>query len=117
MKYLINIIKLMIVIILSTIIFGTLSFFNILNDNICSIIQIIVLATCIFLLSYSMGKEKEKNGYIEGIIQGLITIILFLLINIIFKQNITGSNLIYYLFILLISISGSILGINKKTKV
>ena len=117
MKYLLNIIKLIIIIMITTLLFGTLSYLNIISDDICSIIQIVVFFVSLFLISYKMGKEKEKNGYIEGIVLGLITLFTFLIINLGFKKEINKIKLIYYLFILIISISGSILGINKKTKV
>ena len=117
MKYLINLIKLIIVIIISTLIFGTLSYFNIISDKISSIFIIVLSLVSIFYLSYNMGIKKEKNGYIEGIIFGMIIFIFFLLINIIFRKSITKMKIIYYFIIILISTCGSILGINKKTKV
>ena len=117
MKYLINIIKILLIIIILTFIFGTLSYFNIINDQISSTIILTCFFISLFIICYNLGRKKEKNGYIEGIMFGTFISLLFFVIRIIFRLKITKVKLLYYLFIIIISTIGSVLGINKKTKV
>ena len=116
MKYIKYLLSLIISIILSTLIFGSLSYFNIINENVLLIIQLLILYITLFYISYNLGRSKEQKGYIEGIIFGLIISFFFLIIKIIFKDKINLYNIIYFISIILVSITGSIIGINKKTK-
>ena len=116
MNYIKRILITILGLILITIIFGSLSYFNIINEKILNILQKVLLFVIIYIESYNLGKKKEKKGYIEGIIYGTILILLFIVINIILKRNISIYKLFYYLIILTVSIFSSILGINKKMK-
>ena len=75
-----------------------------------------ILYITIFYISYNLGRNKEKNGYIEGIIFGLIVSFIFFLLKLLFKDKIELFNIIYFISITIISVIGSIIGINRKTK-
>ena len=116
MKYLFILVKYYLIILSTTLLFSFITYKDIISEKTLSIIQILVMFTTIFILSYILGKKKEKNGYIDGLIFGFLITTISLIINIIFIKKITKYKLIYYLFIIIISTLGSILGINKKTK-
>ena len=116
MNYLKNLLITIAILLITTIIFGSLSYNNIFSDKTLIIIQFISLFIIIFIESFYLGKSKDKKGYIEGIINGSIISLFFLIINIIFKKKISIYKIIIYFIIIIISMIGSILGINKKMK-
>ena len=95
------------------IIITVLSYFNIVSGNILKIIELLIPIISIFIGSYILGMRCSNKGYIEGIKYGAIWILLFLVINIIFK-NFTYLSLVYYLIFMVVSIFASIIGINKR---
>ncbi len=101
---------------ITTFVFGSFSYSNVISENILYIIQIIMLFSIIAFESYNLGKKKDKKGYIEGLIFGTIISLIFLLINILFIKNIDIYKIFYYLFIIILSTLSSIIGINKKMK-
>ena len=114
MKYINEVIKILIVNIISIVILSILSYFDIINYNTHNIIITIILFATLFVSGLKLGKIKEKNGYLDGLTLGSIIVEIFLLLRIIFIRKFDLSIIIYYLLIIMISISGSILGINKK---
>ena len=116
MKYIISFIRFLVIIIITSIIFGSLSYFNIISETIFNTIEITILSLTVFFISFSLGKKKEKNGYIDGLIFGGTILLFFLILNILFIKNINNYKILYYMLILFLAILGSILGINKKTK-
>lgn len=69
-----------------------------------------------FILNIYNAKSKMKNGYLEGLLLGIIYIILMAIIKLLFFNNIFNiSTIIYYLILLLISIIGGMFGINKRS--
>ncbi len=68
-----------------------------------------------FLIGFHFGKKAEKKGYLEGCKVGILLIVLLFLINLIFFRTLFSiERIIYYLILLLSSIFGSMIGINKK---
>lgn len=114
MKYINELMKILIVSIVSIILLSILSYFNIIGENTHNIIRIIILFVSLFLSGLKLGKNKEKNGYLEGLILSGIIIVLLFLLRLIVIRNFDLSNILYYLLIVMTSTSGSILGINKK---
>lgn len=100
-------------IIISTLIMTVFNYFNILNGLVLKIIEIFIPIISIFIGSYLIGKTSNKKGYIEGIKYGLICDAIFLIINLL-TRNVHLSTILYLVILLLVSIVGSILGINKK---
>ena len=64
---------------------------------------------------FFLGKKSNKNGYLKGIIFGLITILLFFIISLIFKNEYKISTIIYYTILVVSSTVGSMFGIQNKT--
>jgi len=115
-KYLKSLLYTFASLIILSIIISTFSYFNIISSNITSILELITIIISVFIGSLYLGKNSNKKGYLEGIKQGLIIIALLFLFNFLaLDNNPSISNLLYYVIILITSILGSVLGINKKS--
>ena len=101
-------------ILLINIVVTLLQYFNIFSKA-SSFFKIITLVISIFIGAYQIGKVALKKGYLEGLKFGIIIILLFLLINLLFFKDLQLKNIIYYLIILISSTTGSMLGIQKKS--
>ena len=95
-----------------------LSLFNILNlltSTPSAILSMLFGGFILFIAGFINGKKRIKNGYVAGIITGLIFIsILFLISIFIFRVPMNMAMFIYYIILFLSSIIGSMVGINKK---
>ena len=89
------------------------NYFNILNDSIIRILKFLMVILSISITSYILGKKSSKKGFLEGLKLGSITSVVFLTLALITK-TFKYQSFIYYTIIILISILGSTLGINKK---
>ena len=116
MKYFKVYLMFLLTIIITSIIIGTLSFHYLVKEQTAFIIQNIILFIILFIHSYKLGMIKHKNGYLEGIKFGGLIDFLFIVLGIVIKENFNFYKVIYYMLIILTSVVGSILGVNKKTK-
>lgn len=112
-KYLKSLIYTLCILIGSCIIITVFSYFGIIYGSVLKIIELLIPIISIFVGSFILGKNSNNKGYIEGIKYGSIWVLLFLVINIIFK-NFTYLSLVYYLILMIVSIFASIIGINKR---
>ena len=112
--YGLRIIYIFIFIILSLLLTTTLYYFNIINNQTYKILKIIICLLSVFINSYILGKNTLKKGYLEGLKLSLIIIPILFIITIISKKTLKFRIILYYLIILITSIFGSMLGINKK---
>lgn len=97
-----------------TIITTLFQYFNI-SQGFCSFLKIASLVISIFIGSLYLGKRSIKKGYLEGLKFSIIILIFLLLINLIFfKDYFQWKNILYYIIIIITSIIGSVIGIQKK---
>ena len=116
-KYLKSLMYIFISLIIFTLLITILNYFDILKPSIINILELLSIITSIFIGSFYLGKNSNNKGYIEGLkIGGIIVIILFMLSYVGFNNKLNISLLIYYIILLITSVLGSILGINKKKK-
>lgn len=88
-----------------------------LNSGIGTIIILICNIILFFALNFFNAHKNKKNGYLEGILLGIIFILLMFLIKIIlFENTFKISTLIYYLILFITSIFGGMFGVNKKSE-
>ena len=113
LKYFKAIILTFIIILLLNIILSLLNYYSSINIDILKYIRIIIFPIAIFFGGFYLGTKINKKGYIEGLKLGLLFFIIFFIINILLK-NITIKNIIYYFSIIISSICGSMIGINKR---
>ena len=102
-----------IMIITGTLFITLFNYFNLLNSKIISIMKFLIPNIAIFISSYKLGKTSIKQGYLEGLKLGSIIILIFILLTIIL-DSISLRSILYYLILLLFSIIGSMIGINRK---
>lgn len=81
-------------------------------------IFILIIAAIYGIVSgYMNGKMLKKNGIFAGILSGGMIVTIFLLLKFaFFGASFTGISLIKIAIIIVLSIVGSILGVNKKAK-
>lgn len=94
-----------------------LGFLNLIGISyyITKLISFILNIVLFFLLSFFKGKNTNKKGYIEGLLNGCKLIIsLFIITLIFFIKSIHISTLIYYIILLSSSVIGAVLGKNIK---
>lgn len=92
-----------------------LSYFNIFSCNMTIYLKFITGIIAFIIGGYKIGQKSSKKGYLEGIKLSLIGILLMIIISIIFK-GFKYRSIIYYLVLIVSSIIGSMIGINKKNK-
>ncbi len=108
--------KFIIYIIILTFIETLLNLFIPINTTTNQIITLISLSIYVFICNIKKGKTVEKKAYLEGLKTGLIYILLLYILGIPFGLfKISIKRLIFYIIIIIISITSTIIGINKKT--
>ena len=88
-------------------------FSNISYKTISTIILIMILIL-FFILGFRNGKESKSKGYLAGLKIGLIFIGVMFIFNLIFIRSFKLPLLMYYLLLIMSSILGGMLGINRK---
>lgn len=104
----------LILIVLSSIIIASLSYFNVISSKLTDIIEIICLILATLISSIYLGKKSSQKGYLEGLKFSIIITLFLLLFNIGFTQSFNLIHIFFYLIIFIIPIIGAIVGINKK---
>lgn len=104
----------MISILLSLLAITLLYYFNIIGQNTNKVLKIIAILVNIFISSFILGKNTIKKGYLEGIKLALIIIPIFIITSLLTSSKIEIRAILYYIIILITSILGSMIGINKR---
>lgn len=92
-----------------------LSIVNLIGLKTSNLLILIMMSIVMIISGFFLGKKSNKNGYLKGIIFGLITILLFFIISLIFKNEYKISTIIYYTILVVSSTVGSMFGIQNKT--
>ena len=88
---------------------------NLLYQKSTDTFMMIGMSIVFMVIGFNYGKKAPSKGYLEGLKIGSLLIFFLLIINLLFFQ--TGfalSRIIYYIVLILASILGSMVGINKK---
>jgi len=86
-----------------------------LNTSLSKIIVLILNILIFFGYGLQKGKNTNKKGLLEGLLTGIILILILFTISLIFfHSSISLATLFYYLALLMITIIGSTIGKNKK---
>lgn len=102
-------------IIVFTLLFSTLNYYNLMKDGLFNIIKILIPIFSIFVFSFKLGKKSSKKGWLEGIKCGSIIILFLIIISLIFFNNdLSIKSIFYYLILLSSSIVAAMIGINFK---
>lgn len=91
------------------------SYFNIFSDKVMSIIKIIIPIIGLLIGGFYIGKRSLKKGFIEGLKLGLIFSVFLIIFNFLALGNsFKVKYLLFYLILIISSILGSMIGINRK---
>jgi len=91
------------------------SYFNIFNDKITSIIKIIIPVISMFVGGFYIGKKSLKKGFLEGLKLGAIFSSILIIFNYLALDNsFKFKYLLFYIILIITSIFGSMIGINRK---
>lgn len=93
-----------------------LTIFNLFKLKTNRIMIIIIGAILMFIIGLILGKQSESKGYLNGLLLSVITILLLVITSLIFKFPLNINTLIYYVILIITTVLGSMIGINKKTK-
>lgn len=113
-KYSLHFLYTIISIVICLLLLTTLYHFNIISSNIYQILKLIILLVNILISSIILGKKASSKGYLEGIKLGIFMILLCILITLLTGQDLKIRLLLYDSMILITSILGGMIGINKK---
>ena len=113
LTYLKSTYKFIILFIITLLLSSLFYYFEILDLKVANIINYILTLLLFFMLGMKLSKIKRSKGYLNGFIIGIIMTLLFSLITIITSKY-SLSTLIYYLTLILSSITGGIVGVSKN---
>lgn len=110
----VSIIYIVIFILGLTFLFTLLNYINLLNNTVINIIKIIIPVISMFIGGFIIGKKTGKKGWLEGLKLSLIFIVILTLFNYLgLKSNLSLKTIIYYLMLIISTMFGSIIGVNK----
>lgn len=93
-----------------------LYYFNIIGTNVNSYLKLIFMAIIMITGGLIIGLKADKKGWLEGIkIGGIVICLMFLVSYLGFDKNLNIKSIIYYVLLILSSMLGSVIGINKKS--
>lgn len=102
-------------ILILTFIITFFNYFNIISDKVISIFKILIPVIALFIGGIQIGKRSKSKGWLEGIKLGLIFSVLLIIFNFLaFNDSFKLKYLLFYLIIIISSILGSMIGINRK---
>lgn len=93
-----------------------LNYIKLYNNKTYTIIEFIILLISYLIAGYIIGKKTNKKAWLEGLKLSILFIIILLTFNLTQGIIFNIKTIIYYLIIVITTIIGSIIGIQKKTK-
>ncbi len=114
-KYLKSFSYTLICLILLSLITCILNYFNICDSNTINILKLFSVIISTMVGGIYLGSCSKDKGYLEGLKLGACDDLILLVLSVlIFHSGFHKEMIIYYLIIIVSSILGSIIGINKK---
>lgn len=91
-----------------------LGILNLLGVQTSKVVILVIMAIGTFIGGFYLGKNSLRKGYLQGALLGVILSLLLFLFSLLFRNTYTFSSLIYYIIIVVSSMIGASLGIQKK---
>lgn len=114
-NYLIAIGYFLLVVAVFAIILTIFNYYDIVTNKLFKVIKVLIPSLALFIGGYKVGNNANKKGYIEGIKLSLIVIvILFMFSYLGFNASFNISLILYYIILIISSMLGAMIGINKK---
>ena len=114
-NYLKSISLFLILFLIYLLIISLIYYLEILSYNTVSIINYIIILLLFFILGFKTSSLERSKGYLNGFIVSASICILFSLITLFISKYSFGA-LVYYLSLILSSVTGGIIGVTKNTK-
>lgn len=115
--YLKDIMYTFLTILIGMFLFTVLNYFNIISDNILNITKLILIIGVFIFSGFYLSKRSKKRGIIEGLKIGSIIGIFMLLVTLLgLDTSFKWQNLIYYLILIVSSMTGGIIGKQGKSR-
>lgn len=90
------------------------NYINLFNNSTMSILKIIIPVISMLVGGFIIGKRTGKNGWLEGLKLSLVFIIILTIFNYLgLDHKISLKTIIYYAILIISTIFGSIIGVNK----
>lgn len=90
-----------------------LEYINFISPTTKNIFFILFILASFLISGFILGKKSLKKGWLEGIKLSIIEIIIFMCINLVFK-NWQIKSIVFYLLIFISTTFGSMLGVTKR---
>lgn len=102
-------------ILILTIILTIFNYFGLISTGISSIFEILIPSISFFIGGFQIGKRSKQKGWLEGIKFSGVLFLIFILLNLILRNNLAIRYILYYIILMSLSTLGSIIGINKNS--
>lgn len=98
-----------------SIILTLISYFNIIGSKTTTVFKIIIPIISLFIGGIKIGKRSNKKGWLEGLKLSILFIILLLIVSLlIFNNKFEAKNILFYIILIISTMFGSMIGINKN---
>lgn len=98
-----------------SIILTLISYFNIIDSKTTTVFKIIIPIISLFIGGIKIGKRSNKKGWLEGLKLSILFIILLLIVSLlIFNNKFEAKNILFYIILIISTMFGSMIGINKN---
>ena len=114
LKYLKSFSYTLISIFILNIVISSLYYFDLIKNSTFNISRTIITLISVLIGGFYIGKYSKEKGYIEGLKLGIIIIVFMIVFSLVLKSNFNITMFLYYVMIIISSILGSMIGINKK---
>ena len=101
-------------IVLSFFLLTILFYYNIISDKIFPFVKLVVVLITFLVHSFLLSRRLEQKGFIIGLFYALIYILIFTVSSVIFYKF-QGKIFLYFFLLIIISILGSLFGIQKRS--
>ncbi len=114
-NYLIAIGYFLLVVVIFAIVLTIFNYYDIVTNKLFKVIKVLIPSFALFIGGYKVGNSANKKGYIEGIKLSLIVIVLLFMFSYLgFNASFNISLILYYIILIISSMLGAMIGINKK---
>ena len=103
----------LLIMIISTLVLTFFNYFDIFSKETVSVLKMSLIFITLFIGGIIIGKKSSKKGWLEGLKLGLIFCIILFIINL-FLGSFSFKTLFYFFILIVSSIFGSMIGIQKK---
>ena len=94
------------------------NYFNIISDKTMNVLKLVLMLLVFVFCGFYLSKRSKKRGYLEGIKIGIFLCLFFILVTILgFNSSFEFRNIIYYLILIIASMTGGIIGKQSRNSI